>query len=216
MRRPSVRSPPKRRLTCPRVRTSPRPCRGAHLTRVSALSGPGTRPVSGQLSGTAGGGASHRGPGSCCLSATGLGLSGHPVPARELGLPHGRLTRHNAPGPGRGFHVPHQRATTGMGASSTPGTAVLSWPDAVPGQRLPLPSGQSLPPRTHNPSRGSAITGHQRRFTRFTRPACPSPVIPGWDGNPRAFPCAPRPAVTGSARQGGTGREHAPGTTRPT
>ena len=93
---------------------------------------------------------------------------------------------------------------------------MLSWPDAVPGQRLPLPSGQSLPPRTANPSRGSAITGHQRRFTRFTRPACPSPVIPGWDGDPRAFPCASHPAVTGSARQGGAGREHAPGTTRPT
>ena len=41
----------------------PRPCHRhssrAHLTRVSALSGPGTSPVSGQLSGTAGGGASH-------------------------------------------------------------------------------------------------------------------------------------------------------------
>jgi hypothetical protein len=87
-------------------------------------------------------------PVSCCLSATGIGLSGHPVPARELGLPHGRLTGHHlVPGPGRGFHVPHQRDTTGMGASSTPGTAVLSWPDAVPGQRLPLLSGQSLPPR---------------------------------------------------------------------
>jgi hypothetical protein len=154
-------------------------------------------------------------PVSCCLSATGLGLSGHPVPARELGLPHGRLTGRAAPGPGRGFHVPHQRDTTGMGASSTPGTAVLSRPDAVPGQRLPLPSGQSLNPAT-DPTAGLLITRHQRRFTRFTRPACPSPVIPGWDGNPRAFPCAPHPAVTGDARQGGAGREHAPATTRPT
>jgi hypothetical protein len=33
-------------------------------------------------------------------------LPGHPVPARDLGLPHGRLTGHHpAPGPGRGFHV---------------------------------------------------------------------------------------------------------------
>jgi hypothetical protein len=115
-----------------------------------------------------------------------------------------------------GFPRSALRDTTGVGASSTPGTAVLSRPDAVPGQRLPLPSGQSLSPRAHIPSRGSAITGHQRRFTRFTRPACPSPVTPGWDGGPWAFPCAPHPAVTGDARQGGAGREHAPGTTRPT
>jgi hypothetical protein len=33
---------------------------------------------------------------------------------------------------------------------------------------------------------------------------------------PWAFPCAPHPAVTSSARQGGAGREHAPETTRPT
>src|ERR1035437_8680329 len=37
---------------------------------------------------------------SCCLSATGISFSGHPIPARELGLPHGRLTGHNlVPGP---------------------------------------------------------------------------------------------------------------------
>jgi hypothetical protein len=30
--------------------------------------------------------------GSCRLSATGVRFSGHPVPAGELGLPHGRLT----------------------------------------------------------------------------------------------------------------------------
>ena len=30
------------------------------------------------------------------------------------------------------------------------------------------------------------------------------------------FPCAPHPAVTSGARQGGARREHAPGTTRPT
>jgi hypothetical protein len=97
-------------------------------------------------------------PVSCCLSAAGVRLSGHPVPARELGLPHGRLTGQMA-GPGRGFHVPHQRDTTGVGALSTPGTAVLSRPDAVPGQRLPLPSGQSLPPRACTPSQGSCLRG---------------------------------------------------------
>ena len=37
----------------------------------------------------------------------------------------------------------------------------------------------------------------------------------GTDG-PWAFPCAPHPAVTSGARQGGARREHAPRTTRPT
>ena len=32
--------------------------------------------------------------------AVGIGFSGHPLPARGLGLPHGRLTGHNlVPGP---------------------------------------------------------------------------------------------------------------------
>jgi hypothetical protein len=34
-------------------------------------------------------------------------LLGHPVPAQELGLPHGRLTTTSGGGPGRGCHVPH-------------------------------------------------------------------------------------------------------------
>ena len=86
-------------------------------------------------------------PVSCCLSAAGIGLPGHPVPAREPGLPHGRLTgRQRGARTRTGFPRSALRDTTGVGASSTPGTAVLSRPDAVPGQRLPLPSGQSLHP----------------------------------------------------------------------
>jgi hypothetical protein len=177
MRRPSVRSPPKRRLTCPRVRTPPRPHRGAHLTRVSA---PFRARAAARYP------ASYPGPlaewpalpvpVSCCLSAAGVCLSGHPVPARELGLPHGRLTRHNAPGPGRGFHVPRLRDTTGVGASSTPGTAVLT-PAGCRARPAPAASQRPVPaPRTCIPPAELRFTRHQRRFTRFTRPACPSPV----------------------------------------
>jgi hypothetical protein len=126
---------------------------------------------------------------SCCLSATGIGLSGHPIPAGELGLPHGRLTGHQpGAGPQRGSHVLHVPDTTGEGAPSTPGTAVFSRPDDLPDRRLPLPNGQSLHPAGASHRRGYSITGHQRGFTPFTRPVCPWPVIPGWDGNPRAFP----------------------------
>jgi hypothetical protein len=39
---------------------------------------------------------------------------------------------------------------------------------------------------------------------------------PDGTGRPWAFPCAPHLAVTGDARQGGAGREHAPGTMLPT
>jgi len=78
-----------------------------------------------------------------------------------------------------------------------------------------FPAASPCTPLPH-PIAGLLFTRHQRRFTRFTRPACPWPVVPGRDGNPQAFPCAPHPAVTGSARQDGAGREHAPGTTRPT
>jgi hypothetical protein len=147
-------------------------------------------------------------PVSCCLSATGLCSSGHPVPARELGLRYGRLTGRAAPGPGRGFHVPHQRATTGMGASSTPGTAVLSWPDAVPGQesacRFLAASPCHRAPTTHREAPQLRVSTEVHAIHPSGLPlAC---GLPDGTKDPRAFPCAPHPAVTGSARQGGAGR----------
>jgi hypothetical protein len=74
----------------------------------------GNEPVSGQLCGTVSGGADLVVPFSCCLSVAGIGFSGHPLPAGDLGLPCGRLTgRCRTPS---GFHVPHVRDTTGVGA----------------------------------------------------------------------------------------------------
>ena len=105
------------------------------------------------------------------------------------------------PGPGRGFHVPHQRDTTGLGALSTPGTAVLT-PAGCRARPAPAASQRPVPtPRCNNPPAEPRITRHQRRFTRFTRPACPLPVIPGWNEDPRASLQAPHPAVTSDARQ---------------
>jgi hypothetical protein len=143
-------------------------------------------------------------PGSCCLSAAGIRLSGHPVPARELGLPHSRLTG-PAPGPGRGFHVPHLRDVAGVGASSTPGTAVLSLARC---RARPAPAASQRPvpaPRTHIPPRGCASRGiNGGSHDSPVRPA-PSLWPPGGTGDPWAFPCAPHPAVTSGARQGGAG-----------
>jgi len=80
-----------------------------------------------------------------------------PHPPRDsafltVGLP-GRPSR---PGPLRGYHVPHDRDATGVGASSTPGTAVLSRRSDLLRRRLPLLSGQSL---------HSAKTSHQAKLT---------------------------------------------------
>ena len=120
----------------------------AHLTRVSALPGPGTRPGIRPVIQDR----QRREPAvgalvSCCLPATGICLPGHPVPARELGLPHGRLTgHHTAPDPDgvSTFHTLEIRP--GWVPPLSRGRRCPPWPDAVPGQRLPLPSGQSPHP----------------------------------------------------------------------
>src|SRR6266567_2814232 len=92
-----------------------------HLTHVSALSGPsiGSYP------------ASYAGPAAeelhspsrlpVALSAAGVGFLGHPAPAGEWDLPHGRPA-----GPHRGCHVAHAQDATGQGAPLTPGTVVRS------------------------------------------------------------------------------------------
>jgi hypothetical protein len=194
------------RPTCPSVRVSSSSSSSpqAHLTRVSTLSGPGNEPVSGQLCETTGGGASHDVPVSCRLSATGIRFLGHPFPAGELGLPCGRLTgpRHGMPDP---IGVPRSTRTRlrpGWVPSLPRGRRCSHGRQPCPGRRLPLHNGQSLHPGPH-PISGLRITRHQRGFTAFTRPVFPSPVAPGWNGRPWAFPRASHPAVTSDARQGG-------------
>src|SRR5215831_2800288 len=91
--------------------------------------GPGIRPYPASYPGTASGGASTRCPVSCRLSATGLRFLGHPAPAGELSLPHGRPTGSNPPaGPQRGCRVAHEQDATGQGALFTPGMVVRSRP----------------------------------------------------------------------------------------
>ena len=75
-----------------------------------------------------GGGASPAAPVSCCLSATGIRFLGHPAPAGELSVPHGRPTGHHTAGPQRGCRVAHAQAATGQGALFIPGTVVRSRP----------------------------------------------------------------------------------------
>ena len=117
---------------------------------------------------------------SCCLSATGISFSGHPLPARELGLPHGRLTGHK----------PRARTLTGLPRSTRMRCGrggCLLYPEGDGTHPADKKSStgacrssaaQPLHPAQTTHQRGSHITKHQRRFTRFTRPALPSPVAP--------------------------------------
>ena len=157
-------------------------------------------------------------PVSCCLSATGIRFPGHPTPAGELGLPCGRLTGTSDVRTPSGFpRSTRTRCDRG---------GCLLYPEgggAVPADKNPRPapaaSQRPAPvPRLQHPIGGASITRHQRRFTRFTRPVCPLPVAPGWNGSPSAFPRASHPAVvTATHVEGGTGHfEHGPGTTLPT
>ena len=76
--RPLVRSPRRQsqRLTCPSVPgSSSSSSSQAHLTASARFRIRARRPVSGQLSGTTGGGASRHVPVSCCLSAAGIRFS---------------------------------------------------------------------------------------------------------------------------------------------
>lgn len=69
-----------------------------------------------------------------------------------------------------------------------PGAAVSSRP-ARHNRSAPAASQRpALHPRCHNPSAREAVTRHQQRFTRLTRPIFPLPVAPGRNGNPSAFP----------------------------
>jgi hypothetical protein len=184
---------PSRRPTCPSVsglRSSSSP--QAHLTasarfRVRAP-GPGIRPVIRhdrlEEPTTRRGFPSpfgHRHP-----------LLGHPVPAEELGPPCGRLTgRPIAPGPRRGYRVPHGGAATGVGAPSTPRTAVLPRPSRLLDRRLPLRNGQSLHPAALPIDRVLASRGIDEGSRNSPVRCSPRLWPPGWSGPPLAFPELP-------------------------
>ncbi len=134
-------------------------------------------------------------------------LLGHPVPARELGPPCGRLTGppQSAPDPDgvSVFHTHEKRR---------------GWVSSVPRRRR-CPHGQAmsltaacrvatacpcLPGITTRPGE-SQLRGISKASLSFTPyPAFPSPVIPRRNGNPWAFPLSftPDRARPGRACQG--------------
>ena len=178
------------------------------LTRpASALFRAGQPPYPASYAGTAGGRASTRFPVSCCLSATGIRFSGLPAPAGEFGFPRRSAYRHGiSRRTSRGCHVPHVIDATGVGVLGTPGTVVRSRPakylrpDPPPSSGRPLFS-RLLQPTSESANDEASSRIHSRSPVRSS-PAC---GLPGWNGSPWAFPRAPHPAVTRSARRGGDG-----------
>jgi hypothetical protein len=165
----------------------------AHLTHVSAFAGPGRARIRSVMRGD-----QRRcwpsAPVSRCLSATGVGFLGHPVPAGELGLPHGRLTGRLRVRTSAGFPRSTRVRYDRGGCPLNSGTAMLSQltlgvqPAPAASQRPVLhPAGaiHRRGPRSRSILRGSLA---------FTRPVFPLPVTPGWRGGSWASPSsfAPR------------------------
>src|SRR4029079_7699164 len=113
-------------------------------------------------------------PVSCRLSTVGVRFLGHPAPAGELRLPHGRPTGHHHAGPQRGCHVAHEQDSTGQGAPFTPGTVVRSRPATI---LRPAPAAFQRPvptaPLTH-PIGGGHL--HEASSGVHSR----SPITPRW------------------------------------
>ena len=194
-RRPSVRSPPRRRPTCPRARTPPRSDRGAHLTRVSALSGPGTSPVSGQLSRAASGGASSSCPGFLLPFGHRHWLLGSSCSRPGTG-PSSRSAYRAppwCPDPDGVSTFRTCEIRPGWVPPRPRGRRCSPRPDAVPGRRPPLPSGQSLHPATASHRRGSSLRGINGGSR--DSPVRPAPRLwpSGWDGRPLGFPLCSAP-----------------------
>ena len=171
--RPLVRSPrcSSWRLTCPRVL-----CRRHRLftgspDRVSTLSRPGTRPVSGQLSETTSlEGLVHRVPVSCCLSTAGIRFLVILFPLGDwalltVGLPDAR----SRPDPDGVTAFRTRELRPGWVPPLPRGRRCSSRSSRLLDRRLPLLGGQSLHPRHQQSVDEGSLTRHQRGFKHTTR-----------------------------------------------
>jgi hypothetical protein len=199
-----VGSPPRRRLTCPRVLALPGVVLGAHLTtsapfRVRAYARIRSVVRDGRRR------ASHDVPVSCRLSATGIRFLVILCPPGSwaflaVGLPvllpgpdpDGVATfRAHELRPGwvpslpRGLRCPHGR-------------------QVIPGRRTPPCSGPSLYPRPATHHRRLLITRHHQGFTVVHPSGLPLACSPRVEREPLGLsPRASHPAVTGGACRGG-------------
>jgi hypothetical protein len=166
--------------------------------------GPGTRPVSGRLSiATALKESGQLALVSRCLSAAGLGFSGHPSPARDsaplaIGLP--AQTALDRDG------IPRSAARHGRnGRPLYPGTCgAHADREMIPGPPpAALPRHGSYHPGTAVPHPELPVTRHQSRVHVLRPPGLPLTRGPRMtQGNPPAFPRAPHPALPRHHRSG--------------
>ncbi len=149
---------------------------------------------------------------------TGIRFSGHPIPAEELSLPHSWPTGHvTMPGLRRGYHVPHLRVTTGVGASYIPGTAMLTRPTNGP-QPAPAASQRPVPtPRCNIPSSGASDNETSTKVQAIHPSDLPLACSPRMERAPLGFyPELRTPPLPATHVRVGTGLKHRPRTTQPT
>jgi hypothetical protein len=188
-RRPSVRSPPKRRPTCPRVLTLHQPRQLAHLTlsapfRVEHQPYPASSPRPRRWRPTPA-----CSTGSCRLFDAPAFTSGSSSPAEELASPYGRLTGHTEVWPDLNgvstFRTSETRPgwvpSLPRGPRCSPDRSAVLQP-ACAASRRPVPG-----PRCSVPSAGLHVTRHHRGF-HLCSPvrSSPSPVAAGWNSDPWA------------------------------
>jgi len=210
---PQVRSP-----KCPNLSLSSGVCvcfeSKAHLSTSAPLSGPGIRPGIRPVITAHPGGVS-----GCCDLRFPAAFrppafaSWTPCPARRDSAPHccrptagTTHTRACAADPGRVCTFRTYETRTGLGALSTPGTAVFAGHRLVRGRRLPPSIGRSLFPRNRNPTGMWTCRGISKSFLVVApcRPF-PLPVAAMVGAAPLGFPAKlrTRPSGTGHARHGG-------------
>ena len=186
--------------------------------RVSALSGPGTRPGIRPVIQHGQRRTGHHVPVSRCLSATGIRFSVTLFPPGSwalltVGLP--AATGGRTP---TGFPRSARMSSDRGGRPLYPEDGGAH-PDRGDPRPAPAASQRPVPAPRSTSHRRARLTRHQRGFTRFARPVFPSPVAARMEraalGLSPGLRTPPTKSRTTHAREG-TGHEHGPGTTRST
>jgi hypothetical protein len=168
---------------------SPAQAPQAHPTRVSALSGQGTRPLSGRLSVTAGEGAStfrHRFPAAFRPPAFASRVVLHPPRSSAfltVGPPDANFLVWTSTGLSRSARDRYDRG----GCPLYPGDGGALPPGQIPpgGTRRLTAAGPYLPLKL--PIGGSANDEASTRLHAIHPSGLPQPVAPGWNGSPWAL-----------------------------
>jgi hypothetical protein len=138
-------------------------------------------------------------------------LLGHPVPARELGVPHGRLTGHEDPDPDGVSTFRAHKLRPGWAPSIARGRWCSSRPTTIIGLRLSHHSDLSLHPATATHPCGVPLHEPSTRVQAIRPSGLPLACGSRMEREPLGFPpsFAPRPC---GRRTSGRGRiiEHGP------